>query len=94
MTDPIEPLDLIKQVDDRAECEWLLEHLPARDAKLLWDRYALGIPLRVLARREGVSMARIGQLNARAMRRLEGPVAVEKHRRHQCDMMRLYTADE
>ncbi len=78
MPDPIELRDLIKQVDDHAECEWLLDHLPAREAKLLWDRYALGLPLRVLARREGVSMCRIGQITDRARRRLRGPVAFEK----------------
>lgn len=62
--------DGIKQVDDRAECEWLLEHLPARDAKILWDHCALGIPLATLGRREGLTESRICQIVDAAKKRL------------------------
>ena len=54
--------DLIKQVDDHAECEWLLTHLSDFEAKVLWDREALGIPLKMIARREGLSAGRISQI--------------------------------
>ena len=47
--------DLIKQVDDHAECEWLLGRLSPLSAKVLWDREALGIPSQMIARREGLS---------------------------------------
>ncbi len=60
----------IQQVDDRSECEWLLEHLPARDAKLMWDHYGLGISQATLARREGVTASRICQILDAGKRRL------------------------
>ncbi len=72
--------DLIGQVDDRDECEWLLDHLTDREAKIMWEHYALEIPVWMLARREGVSRARIGQIIDRAKRRLRGPVVIEQHR--------------
>ncbi len=62
--------DLIKQVDDRAECEWLLMHLEHRAAVLLWDHYAEGISVRVLARREGMSAGRVLSVLSSSCRRL------------------------
>ncbi len=62
--------DPIGQVDDRAECEWLLEHLSARNAKIMWDHYALGIPLATIGRREGVTESRVCQIVAAGKRRL------------------------
>ncbi len=74
MPDPIEPRDLIKQVDDHAECEWLLMHLDHRDAVLLWDRYAEGIPVKTLARREGMSVASVLVVLNRSCRLLQGVI--------------------
>ena len=74
MADPIEPLDLIKQVDDHAECEWLLDHLDHRDAVLLWDHYAEGIPVRTLARREGMTVAAVLVVLNGACRRLQSVI--------------------
>lgn len=68
--------DLIGQVDDRAECEWLLERLSARDAKILWDHYALGIPLATIGRREGVTESRIGQILDAGKKRLHDVASV------------------
>ena len=62
--------DQMGQVDDHAECVWLLEHLPARDAKILWDHCALGIPLATLGRREGLTESRICQIVGEAKKRL------------------------
>ncbi len=72
--------DMLQQVDDRSECEWLLDHLSDREAKIMWDHYALEVPVWMLARREGVSRARVWQIIDRAKRRLRGPVIVEQHR--------------
>ena len=71
MPDPVEPRDLIKQVDDHAECEWLLDHLTAHEAKLLWDHYALGIPVGVLARREGMTAGWVLWRLESALKRLQ-----------------------
>lgn len=73
MIDELAP-DLMKQVDDHAECEWLLKHLPHRDAVLLWDRYAEGISVRVLARREGMSVGAVLAVLSRSCRRLQGVI--------------------
>ncbi len=83
MPDPIDLTDGIKQVDDHAECEWLLEHLDHRDAVLLWDHYAEGIPVRTLARREGMTVSSVLLVLNRSCRRLQGVIRLG-----------LYTADE
>ncbi len=64
------PSDEIGQVDDRSECEWLLEHLSPRDAKIMWDHYGLGISQAMLARREGVTASRICQILDAGKKRL------------------------
>ena len=68
---PLSIVDRLKQVDDHAECSWLLAHLPAREAKLLWDHHALQIPLELLARREGMSVCRLIGLLDQSVCRLQ-----------------------
>ena len=68
---PLSIVDRLKQVDDHAECDWLLAHLPAREAKLLWDHFALQIPLDLLARREGMTVGRLIRLLDQAVGRLQ-----------------------
>ena len=67
--------DQIQQVDDRSECEWLLARLPARNAKILWDHCALGIPLATIGRREGLTESRICQIVDESKRRLKDVAA-------------------
>ncbi len=66
----------IEHVDDRSECEWLLDHLPARDAKIMWDHYGLGISQATLARREGVTASRICQILDAGKKRLRDLASV------------------
>ena len=68
---PLSIVDRLKQVDDHAECDWLLAQLPAREAKLLWDHFALQIPLELLARREGMSVGRLIGLLDQSVCRLQ-----------------------
>ena len=71
MIAPISIVDRLKQIEDHAECSWLLAHLPAREAKLLWDHHALQIPLGLLARREGMTMGRLIGLLDQSVCRLQ-----------------------
>ena len=70
MLNQLEPVDLLKQVEDHDECEWLLTHLPPITAVLMWDHYALGIPTWLLARREGMSVGTVLLILDRGLRRL------------------------
>lgn len=70
MIEMADPIDRMKQVEDRDEIRCLFERLPARYAGLLWEHYGLEIPVSVLARREGVTHQRISEILCESKRRI------------------------
>ncbi len=54
--------DPADQVCDRDQIRELLSLLSPRDARIMWDHYALGIPLRILGDRNGITECRVSQI--------------------------------